>query len=211
MSEMENEQAVKINDRRRFDPAGELRPEVAGEEAAAPPADAQKTEELARAQAEAGALRTELEAARKRVDELARGLQSLMKDREEFKQRLTRERENMLEVERGEAAIAVLESIDELDRCLSASAADNSPLAQGVRLIRDGLLSKMQGKGIERIEVLGKIFDPNLAEAADMELTDSPDEDQKILAEVQAGYRMKGRIVRPARVKVAKYVKPAQA
>src|SRR5829696_4520936 len=46
-------------------------------------------------------LEEELAAARRRVDELARAYQAVSQDREEFKQRLTRERERMLDVERG--------------------------------------------------------------------------------------------------------------
>ena len=162
--------------------------------------------------AERQRLEAELDAARRRVDELARAYQALNKDREEFKQRLTRERERMMDVERGNVAVTLLEAIDELDRCLSMSGQEaNSALGQGVKMIRDGMLSKVQALGIERIQVVGQPFDPNTAEATDMEITTQPDEDQKVVAEVRAGYRMKDRIIRPARVKVAKYVAPAQA
>jgi molecular chaperone GrpE len=156
-------------------------------------------------------LQAELEATRKKYDQLARAYQDVNRDREEFKQRLTRERDRMLDVERGNVATTLLEAIDELDRCLAASGQDASPLAQGVRMIRDALLTKVQGTGIERIQVVGQQFDPNVAEAFDMEITTSPDEDQRVVAEVRAGYRLKDRIIRPARVKVAKYVAPAQA
>jgi len=157
-------------------------------------------------------LEVELDAARRRVDELARAYQALNKDREEFKQRLTRERERMMDVERGNVASTLLEAIDELDRSLSMSGQEaNSALGQGVKMIRDGLLSKVQAIGIERLQVVGQPFDPNTAEAADMEITTQPEEDQRVVAEVRAGYRLKDRIIRPARVKVAKYVAPAQA
>ena len=43
------------------------------------------------------------------------------------------------------------------------------------------------------------------------EITTNPDEDQRVVSEVRAGYRFKDRIIRPARVKVAKYVAPAHA
>lgn len=156
-------------------------------------------------------LEAELESSRRRVDQLARAYQELNKDREEFKQRLTRERERMLDVERGNVATTLLEAIDELDRSLSMSAQDTSPLAQGVRLIRDGLLKKVQGMGIERVQVVGQPYDPNTAEATDMEITTTPEDDQKVVEEIRAGYKLKERIIRPARVKVAKYVAPAQA
>jgi molecular chaperone GrpE len=108
--------------------------------------------------------------------------------------------------------VALLEAIDELDRCLSMRGQEaSSALGQGVKMIRDGLLSKVQGIGIERLHLVGQPFDPNTAEAADMEITTQPEEDQRVVAEVRAGYRLKDRIIRPARVKVAKYVPPAQA
>lgn len=195
-------------------PAGEST-QSATPEASAPPEEAAAQQEPAAAapgDAERQRLETELEATRRRLDELARAYQSLDKDREEFKQRLTRERERMIDVERGNVAVTVLEAIDELDRCLSMSGAEaNSSLGQGVRMIRDGLLAKVQATGIERIQVVGQTYDPNTAEAADMEITPQADHDQRVVAEIRAGYRLKDRIIRPARVKVAKYVPPAQA
>ncbi|MBJ6762695.1 nucleotide exchange factor GrpE [Myxococcaceae bacterium JPH2] len=161
--------------------------------------------------AEKARLQADLDASRRRVDELARAYQALNKDREEFKQRLTRERERMIDVERGDVAVTLLEAIDELDRALSMGGEDGSSLAQGVRMIRDSLLRKVQAAGIERLQVVGQSFDPNLAEAADMEITPVPEDDQRIVAEVRAGYRLKDRIIRPARVKVAKYIPPANA
>ena len=173
---------------------------------------AARQEASAEERSERQRLETELEATRRRVDELARAYQAVNKDREDFKQRLAREREQMMDVERGKVAMALLEAIDELDRSLSMSGQEaNTPLAQGVKLIRDSLLTKAQGLGIERIQVVGQPFDPNTAEASDMEITPEPEEDQRVVSEVRAGYRMKDRVIRPARVKVAKYVAPAQA
>jgi molecular chaperone GrpE len=192
-------------------------PETQAQEGAASSASPETTAEQSAQQAGAAVderqrLETELDATRRRVDQLARAYQEVQKDREEFKQRLTRERERMLDVERGNVAKTLLEAVDELDRCLAMSGGDtSSPLAQGVKMIRDGLLSKLQQSGIERIQVVGLPYDPNTAEATDMEITTNPDEDQKVVAEARAGYRLKERIIRPARVKVAKYIAPAQA
>jgi molecular chaperone GrpE len=172
---------------------------------------AELQEVVQRLEADNQRLVSEVEEARTRVNKLAQAYQELNRDREEFKQRLTRERERMMDVERGNVALALLEAIDELDRCLGMSGQGDSPLMQGVRLIRDGLLSKVQGMGMERLQVVGLPYDPNTAEATDMEITTNPEEDQKVVAEARAGYRMKERIVRPARVKVARYVAPAQA
>src|SRR5215470_15575117 len=186
-------EGVKVNDRRRFDPAGNPRdpdpgePPRAGESSAGAAQHSGGTAEAsqngpnadrARAEADNEALRKELEVARKRVDELARAFQALNNDREEFKQRLSRERERMLEVEKGNIAQVLLEVVDELDLSLQAAGDDNSPLKQGVQLIRDGILGKLQALGIERVDPLGQLFDPNLVEAADVEITTDPANDQ---------------------------------
>jgi molecular chaperone GrpE len=189
---------VKINDRRRFDPEGNPK---GADEAVAEPSAAEPPP--------VAAPNAELEAARRRVDELARAYQSLTQEQQEFKARLTRERERMLDVDRAEVAQVLLDVADELDLALKSAA--DSPLAHGVRLIRDGILQKLQSSGVERLQVIGARFDPSVAEANDMEVTTDPDQDQKVTAEVRAGYRLKDRVIRPARVRVARYVPPASA
>jgi len=215
MNEQEKNQAtVRINDRRRFDADGNPRgdegesstsssPMPQGPEEQPDPASARSAEEIPR-------LEKELEAARKRIDDLARAFQALERDREDFKQRLGRERDRVLEVEKGNIALIVLDILDELELSLQGSGDDRSPLAKGVRLIRDNALKKMQLLGVERLDVLDHAFDPNLAEAADTELTTEPKDDQKVVAVVRPGYRIKDRIIRPARVRVARYLSPAQ-
>ena len=69
----------------------------------------------------------------------------------------------------------------------------------------------MQASGIERLNLTGLPYDPGSAEASDMEVTADPDEDQKVTAELRAGYKLKDRVIRPARVRIARYVKPADA
>lgn len=205
---------VKINDRRRFDMEGNVRNQgdTVGQ-GDGPEAKAQQRVEalVEPPHEELERLRSELEAAQRRVDELARAYQALDRDREDFKSRLTRERERLIEVERGTIALTLLEAIDELDLCLKASSPKESALAQGVRLIRDNILKRIEATGVERMHLEGQPFDPNLAEASDMELTPRPEDDQRIVAELRAGYRLKDRVIRPARVRVAKYVEPAQA
>src|SRR5262249_35841185 len=167
MSEAEKERAsrddeqatVRVNDRRRFDMDGNVRAEA--EELRGPEQESQGRSSSSAAQQAEAQLQQELDAARKRVDELARAFQALSSDREEFKQRLSRERDRMIEVEKGNVAQALLEVLDELDLSLQASGDDNSPLARGVRLIRDGLLSKVQSMGIERLDLVGQRYDPN--------------------------------------------------
>lgn len=158
---------------------------------------------------DADRLLNELAAARKRIDELARAYQDGERDREAFKLRVQRERERMLDVERGQIALTLIEAVDELDLCLRVP--DGSRLFDGVQLIRAKLLKKLEASQIERVELVGLTFDPELAEAVDMDVTPNPDEDGQITDVVVAAYRSKGRVIRPGRVKVARYLKPAEA
>jgi len=180
-------------------------PEVEAE----PEAGSEASEPAAAPTDEVTQLRAELDAARRRVDELARGLQEVMRDRDEFKQRIQRERERMIEVEKGQVALSIIEAIDELDLTLAHD--DGSPFAQGIRLIRDKLLQKLAANGIERLQLVGRPYDPNAAEAVDIELVSSPAQNDRVLAEQRPGYALQGRVIRPGRVKVGRYLEPAKA
>ncbi len=151
----------------------------------------------------------ELAAARKRIDELARAYQAGEKDREDFKQRLQRERERMVDVEKADIALSLIEAIDELDMCLRVP--DGSRLFEGVKLIRDKMLKKLESKAIERVELLGHAYDPRLAEAVDLEVTDDPEKEGWVTDVVSPAYQSKGKVIRPGKVKVSRYVVPAQA
>lgn len=199
---------MRINDRRRFHPDGAPR-EPAPERPEVPTESELRPAPLAVDSKELEELRTELTAARARVNELARGLQDSVRDRDAFKERLARENERLRDVEKADNARLVIDAIDALDRSLKA--ADSSPLAQGVRLIRDDLVNKLAAQGLERLELTGAPFDPTQAEAMDTEVVTDPDSDGKVMSELRAGYALKGRVVRPAQVRVGRYVQPARA
>jgi molecular chaperone GrpE len=190
-------QPVKVNDKRRVREDGESVVVTASE--STPPAVSPEVQKLT----------ADLDAARRRVDELARGLQHSESEREAFKLRLTRERDQLLDLEKAKVATVLLESIDDLELCLSRP--DDSALYKGVKLIRDSLIRKAEEFGLERVELKGTAYDPNLAEASDMEVTTNEADDMKVLSVMKAAWRLKGRVLRPGRVKVSRYVKPAEA
>jgi molecular chaperone GrpE len=199
---MNDEGTVKVNDRRRFEPDGSPRQEPEAQPELRQPTTDDEV-------AEKRELEEQLTAARKRIDELSRAWQSLDRDREDFKNRLRRERDQLIDVERGNVAVALLETIDGLD--LALRNADETPFAKGVQLVRADLLKRVEALGLERLSVVGLPFDPNVAEAADMDITPNPNHDGQVTEEIRAGYKLKERVVRPARVKVARYVAPARA
>ena len=201
------------SDKRRFDSEGNPRgfaddifvgTQKAAEEAEFPPEEVTdiKDTEVAR-------LRHELEAARARIDTLARAYQEMERDKEEFKRRLQRERERMLDVEKGKVALLLIEAIDELGLCLKN--ADESPLSVGVRMIRENLLKQLKENAVVVLELEDTTFDPNFAEAVDLQMVDNPEDNMKILEVLLPGYVYKEQVIRPARVRVARYIPPADA
>ncbi|MBL8914832.1 MAG: nucleotide exchange factor GrpE [Archangium sp.] len=200
---------IKVNDRRRVNAEGEPVEVEAQQPVATPKHDDVVSPARAEIDHEVSELRSQLDAAHKRINDLAHALQAGERDREEFKQRQNRERERMIDVEKGNVARTILEVVDQLDLCLTA--ADDSPLAKGVKLIRESVLKQAEAVGIERVELLGRPYDPNFAEATDMEITASESDDGKVTAVIRSAYQLKGRVIRPGAVKVARYVKPAEA
>jgi len=99
-----------------------------------------------------------------------------------------------------------LEISDDLERALKHSPEDKNAQGwvDGIGLIYQKLLNKMNNQGVERMEVNpGDEFDPNIHEAITQE--DHPDfEDGQIIEVLQPGYKISDRIIRPAMVRVSK-------
>ncbi len=98
----------------------------------------------------------------------------------------------------------VLPVLDDFDRALKVETSDRN-YAKGVELIYQRLYESLKKMGLEPIESTGKPFDPNLHQAVERVETDEA-KDQTVLGEFQKGYNFKGKLLRPAMVRVA--VKP---
>jgi molecular chaperone GrpE len=140
------------------------------------------------------ALRRELTAERERT------LRALA-DLENYRKRVQRERHEEHRFRALEPMREVLSVVDNLERALAAPGSVED-LKQGVQMILKQMATMLDSHGVERIRALGEEFDPSLHEAV------SRDEDASVRAptvseELQAGYTMHGRLLRPAVVKVA--------
>jgi len=74
----------------------------------------------------------------------------------------------------------------------------------GVEYIYNQLVGIFSQNGVEQIDPLGKIFDPQQHDALEMVPVEDKTDDHKIIAVVQKGYEMLGKTIRPAKVKVGK-------
>ncbi|MDA1334604.1 MAG: nucleotide exchange factor GrpE [bacterium] len=97
-----------------------------------------------------------------------------------------------------------LELADAFDQAFLIDPPD-SPWVEGIKQTREKLHATLAKCGVVAIGTDGQKFDPNQHEAVEVVDTEEEDKDDDIIEEVQGGYAIKDRILRPSRVKVAKY------
>lgn len=97
----------------------------------------------------------------------------------------------------------LLPVIDNLDRALLAEANNDepSPLYKGVDMVYRQLIDATTREGLEVIEAIGQPFDPNVHQAV-MQESDSEQQPGVVLKELQKGYKLKDRVLRPSMVSV---------
>jgi molecular chaperone GrpE len=118
-----------------------------------------------------------------------------------FRKRVDKDRLEFSEYASMEACRTLLPIIDDFERALQTETADKT-YAHGLDLIRQRLFDALKKLGLEPMVVVGEPFDPHIHHAVEMvETEDAPD--HTVLAEFQRGYNFKGRLLRPAMVKVA--------
>ncbi len=118
-----------------------------------------------------------------------------------FRRRAERERSDYLQFAASDLVKNLLPIVDDFERALKVETADRN-YAKGIELIYQRLADTLKRLGVEPIESLGRKFDPNIHEAVQREQTEEA-EDQTVLEEYQRGYNFKGKLLRPAWVKVA--------
>lgn len=118
-----------------------------------------------------------------------------------FRRRAERERAEVLDYANAETVRSLLPVLDDFERALKVESADTE-YARGMDLIYQRLADSLKKLGLEPITSTGEQFDPNLHHAVDRAETDEV-EDHTILEEYQRGYNFRGKMLRPAMVKVA--------
>lgn len=118
-----------------------------------------------------------------------------------FRRRAERERADVVEYGNTESVRATLPILDDFERALKVESADKE-YARGMELIYQRLSDSLKKLGLEPIEAAGQKFDPHIHHAVEMVETEEH-EDHSILDEYQRGYNFRGKLLRPAMVKVA--------
>ena len=134
-------------------------------------------------------------------DRLAR----LQAEFDNYRKRAAKESADFRDFAISDAARALLPVMDSFNLALKNSSAKPEDLRKGVELIYKQLQDVLQRLNVERIPSQGEPFDPRVHEAIEMVESDAAP-DEHVLEELQPGYRIKGRLLRPAMVRVAKKV-----
>lgn len=171
---------------------GPLDPVEAGpQEHGVAPSD-EETEELDRLQAEVGRL----------TDRHLR----LAAEFDNYRKRVERERGELYVRGQAELTARLLDALDDLQRVAHhADVADVATLLHGVQLVEKKFLQVLESSGLETIEAEGRIFDPATMEALASVPIDDAAEDDQVADVFQKGYRFKGHLIRPARVRVKQF------
>jgi molecular chaperone GrpE len=155
------------------------------------PEDAQEDDEM-----------TVLQRERDEYLELARRVQA---EFENYRKRMTREQTNIVERATERLVEELLPVLDAFELAVMSLEADDR-VRKGVELVYAELLGVLERSGLERIDAKGQSFDPNEHEAVMEEArpADVPDGPPVVTDIMRTGYRLKGRVLRPAMVKVAR-------
>ena len=133
------------------------------------------------------------------VDRLAR----LQAEFENARKRAAREQQEFRDYALTDTIKTLLPVLDSFDRALHVSAGEKSDLRNGLELIYRQLQDALNKIGVRAVAAKGELFDPHVHEAIEMVDT-SEARDHQILDELQKGYKLKDRLLRPAMVRVAR-------
>ena len=149
----------------------------------------------------AGVVEDEIKTLRQERDVLLDRLARMQADFENARKRAAREQSEFREYAVGDAIKAVLPILDSFDRALQTHAGEES--FRGVELINKQFHDALAKLGLRPIPAAGEPFDPYLHQAVEMVDTTEA-EDNTVLEELQRGYKLKDRLLRPAMVRVAR-------
>lgn len=177
----------------------------AAQEDAAEGSEEEAPEEAA---SEGAAMQEEIEALKGQVEKLTGDLQEkkdrllrLQADFDNFRRRSAKEREEISAVVTQNFCKDMLPLLDNFERAMAAETKDVEAFQKGVEMIFTQFQEVLKKNGLEQIEAVGQKFDPNFHQAV-MRVEDHEKEDDTVAQELQKGYMVKGRVIRPSMVQV---------
>jgi molecular chaperone GrpE len=150
-----------------------------------------------------------LEQARQQEHEARDSYVRMAAELENMRRRHQKDREEQRLYGNAELITRILPILDNFHRALehAPETADNDPAVKqwisGLLMVVRQFEDILESAGVEPIESVGRRFDPNMHQAVMAEASDEHEEDQ-VISELQRGYRLRDRVLRPSMVKVAR-------
>ena len=141
--------------------------------------------------------------AQEAIAELNERIVRLTADFDNFRKRAQREKDEARQFANQGLLEKLLPVLDNFEMALTAVKDADPSVRDGVQMILDQLLGVLKESGVEPVDATGQPFDPNLHDALSQEETTEVEEGT-VVQQVQRGYKLNDRLVRPARVVVAK-------
>ncbi len=131
-------------------------------------------------------------------------LKRMAADFDNFRRRQTQDKEDFLKFAGEKIILDILPVLDNLERAISHAkdSTDAQSLLSGIELVQKQLIDAIAKNGVSPIEALDNIFDPNFHEAV-QQLVNDDKPDQTVINELQKGYTLNGRVIRPSMVVVS--------
>ena len=145
----------------------------------------------------------ELEKLKAERENLTDRLARLQAEFDNYRKRSQRENADFRDYAVADAARALLPVIDSFSLALRNTGANPEDFRKGVGLIHKQLQDVLQKMNVQRVPAQGQPFDPRVHEAIEM-VENNDVQDNHVLEELQPGYKIKDRLLRPAMVRVAK-------
>lgn len=160
-------------------------------------------EETIEEQDEATVLRAEIEELKAKVQEEENKYLRVLADYDNFKRRSNVEKESMQKYKSQSVLTNVIPVLDNFERALSVhpETEEAKSMMEGMDMIYRSLVDALKSEGLEEIEALDQAFDPNFHQAV---MTGQAEDQESgiVLEEMQKGYILKDRVLRPSMVKV---------
>lgn len=144
-------------------------------------------------------LEQELEKAYTKIDELTDSCKRIMADLQNYKRRNEEEQKKLVNYANVHLILEILPVLDNLERAMQHKPIDFSgDWLDGISQIYNQFKKILEKQGLEEVQAEGAVYDPNLHEA----MLHSDGENGIIVKELEKGYILKGKVIRPSKVVV---------
>ncbi len=138
-----------------------------------------------------------------KIQELESSLKRVMADFDNYRKRMNAEKKRLIALANESLVNELLPVLDDFERALG----NDDPLDKdGLEMIFRKFKAALKEHGLENLECNDEEFDPYYHECIISEEVEEEEEHDKVLEELQKGYKLNSKLIRPAKVKVGKYL-----